>query len=708
MRSQMFPAQNSTQVPRSSFERQTTPADSYSGPDTSSQGLPQFGSGYSSEDVSLFSWRPNGNPNPPVIALDIDEVLVCYVDGFRKWLEKERPEGPLDNRTVFTEAHEPESQMRMKFAMQGGLDNLEPVPGSPAALRRLRAAGVRLEAVTSRPPIMRRSTELLLLKIFPPDTFAAAHFVSGGQKGITCQSINAQALVDDQLPNVLDAASCGITAVLFDLYGSYPWGRCRTEDLPPGVTRLETWAAVCEFLLCLVRTGGGAMKGHLSLPSAAMLPSLESLEPQRSGYAGSSSFYEAPNLGEVIRKELQALDKAEPSHRSSKDSTTRTPMEAMPPRSPRLKVEIPVMPPVTAPEEGRPPRSPRLLTAASRAEDKATSSMVERSAPRTVTPPVGGSTLRPQQSATVTPPVGGGAPRPPQSVAISSPMEVSAPRPHWSAAVTPPVGGSAHRSPQSAAISSQVEASASRPPQPGTLASAVEGKAPRPASATMPSPADGGALRAPQSSTVTPTGGASAPRSSAVESSAYRPSQTATTTSTVDDSASLARPAPVKSPVEGNATRSPRSSTRTTVAQPANTNASAEGTESHSIPRSSLEAVAPAVDTARSDVANRQARSDSKAAQARREGNTSQRSSMGSAMKSQSPPPPPRNRGGLFDWHPSDSSHAGLKFAPSTNTLDAPSVPRAPSKSRNVSKDDPQPGQARNRSKEDPNDCVVS
>jgi len=183
------------------------------------------------------------------VALDVDEVLVCYMEGFRKFLARERPEGPLDTQSVFREAHDPNSPWRHEFAANGGLDNLDAVPGAIAALRRLKLAGVRLEVVTSRPPGMRQSTEELLGRIFLPGTFSDMHFVSGGEKGRTCKSIGALALVDDQIPNAIDANNCGVISVLFDFGGSYPWSVCNPEDLPAGVMRLESWAATSEYLL---------------------------------------------------------------------------------------------------------------------------------------------------------------------------------------------------------------------------------------------------------------------------------------------------------------------------------------------------------------------------------------------------------------------------------------------------------------------------
>jgi len=179
----------------------------------------------------------------------VDEVLVSYVDSFRQFLERERPHGPLDVQNVFMEAHDPNSPWRLQFATNGGLDNLDPVPGSADALRRLKAAGIRLEVVTSRPPIMRQSTEAMLRRLFPADTFSAHHFVGPGEKGHTCNAIGACALVDDQIQNTIDADACGVISVLFDLFGSYPWSVCSPDELPANVVRLETWAATCEYLL---------------------------------------------------------------------------------------------------------------------------------------------------------------------------------------------------------------------------------------------------------------------------------------------------------------------------------------------------------------------------------------------------------------------------------------------------------------------------
>ncbi|CAK0890838.1 unnamed protein product [Prorocentrum cordatum] len=194
----------------------------------------------------------NAEQAPVVIALDVDEVLCRYTDGFRRYLTKHRPDGPLDVQTVFQEAYDAQNKWRHQFALSGGLDRLDAVPGALLALRMLLSAGARLEVVTSRPPVMRESTQALLEGLFGADVFSAMHFIGPGEKGLTCRNIGAAALVDDQLHNVVDATNHGVQCVLFDLKGGYPWG-ARPEDVPPGVQRMENWSSTCLFLLSVVR-----------------------------------------------------------------------------------------------------------------------------------------------------------------------------------------------------------------------------------------------------------------------------------------------------------------------------------------------------------------------------------------------------------------------------------------------------------------------
>jgi len=201
----------------------------------------------SASSAASGSAPQDSSSRPVVIALDVDEVLCCYYTCFWKYLEM-RGIGPLNDDYVFREAHDPYSPLRLEFAEEGGLENLEAVPGAAAALECLKAAGARLEVVTCRPSLMRESTEILLGRLYPPGIFADMHFVGAGEKGLKCQAIGASALVDDQIPNIVDATTAGVLGLLLDVDGLYPWSQCEEGYLPDGALRFTSWNAVCAAL----------------------------------------------------------------------------------------------------------------------------------------------------------------------------------------------------------------------------------------------------------------------------------------------------------------------------------------------------------------------------------------------------------------------------------------------------------------------------
>jgi len=142
----------------------------------------------------------------------------------------------------------------------GGLDLLDEVPGAVAGLARLRSAGLRLEAVTTRPAALRASTERMLKRLLPADTLAAVHHVLPGEKGVVCNRLGATILIDDQFPNVKDAAASGVSALLFDLEGKYWWNKT-CGALPAGVTRVRSWNAVVDSILETLALGPGHRVG---------------------------------------------------------------------------------------------------------------------------------------------------------------------------------------------------------------------------------------------------------------------------------------------------------------------------------------------------------------------------------------------------------------------------------------------------------------
>jgi len=131
------------------------------------------------------------------------------VDGFRSFLQTERPNGALDLESVFYEAHNEHSLCRSRFIESGGFDKLDSVPGAVEAMQWLRSCGIRLEALAWRPRSVREATKTSLKWLFPSSTFEDVHFVDAGDKGRVCRLIGALALVDDQVQNAMNAAKFG-------------------------------------------------------------------------------------------------------------------------------------------------------------------------------------------------------------------------------------------------------------------------------------------------------------------------------------------------------------------------------------------------------------------------------------------------------------------------------------------------------------------
>jgi hypothetical protein len=123
-----------------------------------------------------------------VVAVDIDDTLVLTVSAFKIWVDSKNG-GPLFSRwSQYQREMQLASSEWRELAMKAGLfDDLPPVPGAKKGLEVLANAGIRLEAMTSRPESMRDVTMALLDKHFPK-IFSDVHLTGGREhKGDLCQ-----------------------------------------------------------------------------------------------------------------------------------------------------------------------------------------------------------------------------------------------------------------------------------------------------------------------------------------------------------------------------------------------------------------------------------------------------------------------------------------------------------------------------------------
>jgi uncharacterized HAD superfamily protein len=187
------------------------------------------------------------------IAVDIDEVLFPMAPSFLRYYNDEHGSNyRLEQMSsYFLEDLTGDSQEYMLSKIETFLKSEdyklgEPVSGSIEAIRQLRKK-FRLVLVTARDHFYRGATEEFLEAKFAGlyDELYYTHQSNKPSvrvpKYTICQEIEAIALIDDHLSNVIGCAEHGIEGILF---GNYPWNQAKT--LPEGVVRAKDWQEVLE------------------------------------------------------------------------------------------------------------------------------------------------------------------------------------------------------------------------------------------------------------------------------------------------------------------------------------------------------------------------------------------------------------------------------------------------------------------------------
>lgn len=207
-----------------------------------------------------------GAPGPaPLIAVDLDDVLIPFMSDFVEWHKKEHPGEQLPDENAVLH---PSSPLRASFLNFHENTSPDEIPGALESLKRLQASGLRLEVVTSRPLYRKQDTEQLMNQRFP-GIFTAIHFTEGHDKGATLKRIGASVLVDDMVHNVTDAVANGIATVLFDLNGSYYWSQ--SAVLGPSAVRCLSWEATTDWILAHIGRTEQFKAGQEAAPTTAQV-----------------------------------------------------------------------------------------------------------------------------------------------------------------------------------------------------------------------------------------------------------------------------------------------------------------------------------------------------------------------------------------------------------------------------------------------------
>jgi uncharacterized HAD superfamily protein len=188
------------------------------------------------------------------IAVDLDEILAEFVEGFLKyhnavyntvfkkedffcysmWIPMK-----LEQKILIERVEE--------FFNSENYNYLKPVPGSIESVEKL-SKDYRLFIVTSRPHQQFNLTKDWIDRYFP-EMFTSIHFSHNhymGGKGITksemCRRFDFGLIVEDSIEYAMECAENNVKVVLLDK----PWNQ--EKSLPNNIVRAYTWKEAEEYI----------------------------------------------------------------------------------------------------------------------------------------------------------------------------------------------------------------------------------------------------------------------------------------------------------------------------------------------------------------------------------------------------------------------------------------------------------------------------
>ena len=193
----------------------------------------------------------------PIIAIDIDDVLADYADGFIQFTNEHWGTSlTIDDydehwANVWKVEHDEVVKRADKIHELRMIKGLLHKAEACDVLSRL-SDRYQLIIVTSR-RIQNKEDTLEWLKLHYPMIMPQEVTFSGfydtisddsvhRTKGKIVSSLGAAFLIDDQLKHCVSATKHGVQSLLF---GNYSWNR--GEDLPDGVSRVGNWQEVEDF-----------------------------------------------------------------------------------------------------------------------------------------------------------------------------------------------------------------------------------------------------------------------------------------------------------------------------------------------------------------------------------------------------------------------------------------------------------------------------
>eukprot|EP01086_Lenisia_limosa_P015528 TRINITY_DN5028_c0_g1_i1.p1 TRINITY_DN5028_c0_g1~~TRINITY_DN5028_c0_g1_i1.p1 ORF type:complete len:201 (-),score=37.73 TRINITY_DN5028_c0_g1_i1:9-611(-) len=193
-----------------------------------------------------------------VLAVDVDEVLVPFVENMSTFLNREfKTETTIEDYFSYEfdkvwKCSVDECQVKVNAYLQSeDFRSSKPIDGAREALTKLKEH-YTLVVVTSRLSSLKDFTEKWLEQHFPglfEQALFGNHYGEGKRrkKSEMCMQVGAKMLIDDCLKYAIDCNDANIKCVLFDRNNSYPWND--SDDLPELTTRATSWTEITNLLL---------------------------------------------------------------------------------------------------------------------------------------------------------------------------------------------------------------------------------------------------------------------------------------------------------------------------------------------------------------------------------------------------------------------------------------------------------------------------
>jgi hypothetical protein len=169
------------------------------------------------------------------VAIDIDEVLVNFLQPMAKWkkLTIQKPRYNYVYREIF-DIDEVESQKMVQgFYKSKDFMELTPITGSQLAMYKLRANAKKMYVVTGRQDTVREETELWIDHHFPgifDDVILTNSYTPNEVKKSTiCRALNIGLIVDDNKSICDECIEAGTDAIHFVGDEVYPW--CEESEI---------------------------------------------------------------------------------------------------------------------------------------------------------------------------------------------------------------------------------------------------------------------------------------------------------------------------------------------------------------------------------------------------------------------------------------------------------------------------------------------